>query len=35
MADYSKQWCEINDPEMSYDFDIFEEFEKLHKNNYI
>jgi hypothetical protein len=35
MADYSKQWCDINDPEMSFDFDIFEEFEKLPKNNYI
>lgn len=35
MADYSKQWCDINDPEMSFDFDIFKEFEKLPKNNYI
>jgi hypothetical protein len=24
MADFSKQWCEINDPEMSWDFDIEE-----------
>ena len=35
MADFSKQWCEINDPEMPYDFDILEEFGKLSKNNYI
>ena len=24
MADFSKQWCEINDPEMPSDFDILE-----------
>ena len=35
MADYSKQWCDINDSEMPYDFDILEEFGKLPKNNYI
>ena len=35
MADFSKQWCEINDPEMPYDFDILEEFGKLPKKNYI
>jgi len=35
MADFSKQWCEINDPEMPYDFDILEEFGKLPKNHYI
>ena len=35
MADFSKQWCEINDPEMPCDFDILEEFGKLPKNNYI
>jgi len=29
MADFSKQWCEINDPEMLHDFDIFEEHSKL------
>jgi hypothetical protein len=34
MADFSKQWCEINDPEMPWDFDILEEFEKLPKNHY-
>jgi hypothetical protein len=22
MADFSKQWCELNDPEMPHDFDI-------------
>ena len=22
MADFSKQWCEINDPDMPHDFDI-------------
>ena len=25
MADFSKQWCEINDPSMTSDFDILEE----------
>ena len=29
MADFSKQWCDLNDPEMPYDFDIFEEHNKL------
>lgn len=24
MADFSKQWCEINDPQMPGDFDIYE-----------
>ena len=24
MADFSKQWCEINDPDMPSDFDILE-----------
>jgi len=24
MANFSKQWCDINDPEMPYDFDIEE-----------
>jgi hypothetical protein len=24
MADFSKQWCDINDSEMSWDFDILE-----------
>jgi len=35
MADYSKQWCDINDSDMPYDFDILEEFGKLPKNKYI
>ena len=29
MADYSKQWCELNDPEMPHDFDLVEEYNKL------
>lgn len=29
MADFSKQWCEQNDPEMPHDFDIMEEYDKL------
>lgn len=29
MADFSKQWCDLNDPEMPYDFDIIEEHSKL------
>jgi len=29
MADFSKQWCDLNDPEMPYDFDIVEEHNKL------
>lgn len=24
MADFSKQWCDLNDPEMPHDFDIEE-----------
>jgi hypothetical protein len=35
MANYSKQWCELNDPDRSFDFDIFKEFDKLPKNNFI
>jgi hypothetical protein len=35
MADYSKQWCDLYDSDMPYDFDILEEFEKLPKNHYI
>ncbi|CAB4138486.1 hypothetical protein UFOVP331_66 [uncultured Caudovirales phage] len=35
MADFSKQWCEFNDPEMPSDFDILEEANKLEPNNYI
>jgi hypothetical protein len=29
MADFSKQWCDVNDLDMSYDFDILEVFGKL------
>ena len=35
MADYSKQWCELNDPDMSFDFDILELFEQLSINDHI
>ena len=35
MAEFSKQWCEINDPEMSWDFDILEEARKLKPDHYI
>lgn len=38
MADFSKQWCEIHDPEMPWDFDILEEAAKCKPNyaiNYI
>jgi hypothetical protein len=35
MADFSKQWCELNDKYMPHDFDILEEFEKLPKDHYI
>jgi hypothetical protein len=35
MADFSKQWCEINDPSMPGDFDILEEANKLNPNSYI
>lgn len=34
MADFSKQWCEANDPEMPYDFDILEVFSRLKHNTY-
>ena len=29
MSDFSKQWCDINDPDMPYDFDILEVFSNL------
>jgi hypothetical protein len=35
MADFSKQWCEINDPEMLWDFDILEEAHKLKPDYYV
>jgi len=34
VADFSKQWCDANDPDMSYDFDILEVFSKLKYNTY-
>jgi hypothetical protein len=34
MADFSKQWCDINDPDMPSDFDIDEVFNKLKPNTY-
>jgi hypothetical protein len=35
MAEFSKQWCEINYPGMPGDFDILEEANKLIPNSYI
>ena len=35
MAEFSKQWCEINDPDMPWDFDIFEVANNLTQNFYI
>lgn len=35
MADFSKQWCENNDPDMPHDFDILAEAEKLSPNQYV
>ena len=29
MAEFSKQWCDINDPDMPWDFDLDEEFDRL------
>ncbi len=34
MADFSKQWCEIHDPEMPWDFDIEVEAENIPKGHY-
>ncbi len=34
MADFSKQWCEIYDPEMPWDFDIEEVAETIPKGHY-
>jgi hypothetical protein len=34
MADFSKQWCDANDPEMPHDFDILEVFGKLKDGMY-
>jgi hypothetical protein len=35
MSEFSKQWCELNDPEMPHDFDIWEEFNKLEPDTYV
>ena len=35
MADFSKQWCEKNDPDMPWDFDILEEAKKLRPGSYM
>jgi hypothetical protein len=35
MADFSKQYCEIYDPEMSFDFDILEEAKHIQPGYYI
>ena len=34
MAEFSKQWCEINDPERTPDFDIDEVVKDLEPNHY-
>ena len=34
MADFSKQWAELYDPEFPWDFDIEEIAKDLHKGNY-
>ena len=34
MADFSKQWCDANDPDMKHDFDILEVFSRLKYNTY-
>ena len=34
MADFSKQWCEIHDPNMPWDFDIEVEAEAIPKGYY-
>jgi hypothetical protein len=34
MADFSKQWCKINDPEMPWDFDIEEEATTIPKEHW-
>ena len=34
MADFSKQWCELNDPEMPHDFDIEEVASKIEPEYY-
>lgn len=34
MADFSKQWCELYDPEMPHDFDIEDIVKKLEPGYY-
>lgn len=34
MADFSKQWCDKNDPQMPFDFDIEEVANTLEPNHY-
>ena len=34
MADFSKQWCDLNDPEMPHDFDIEHIASKLNPDYY-
>jgi len=35
MVEFSKQWCDINDPGMPSDFDIMEEYHKLEPGSYV
>jgi len=35
MAEFSKQWCEANDPELNWDFDIEEEFDQLEPGEFV
>jgi len=35
MAEFSKQWCDINDPEMPHGFDIMVEYDLLEDGHYI
>jgi hypothetical protein len=35
MADFSKQYCEIHDPEMPYDFDIIQMGSQVQPDHYI
>lgn len=35
MADFSKQYCDLQDPGFPWDFDILEEAKKLNNNQYI
>jgi hypothetical protein len=35
MAEFSKQWCQINDTEMNADFDILEIADTLQQDEYV